>query len=62
MINGLYVAFYYGGGALGSFLPGYIYRGFGWAGFILALCLVVAFALLLALRLARVVPEATISR
>ena len=26
IVNGLYVAFYYGGGTVGSFLPGYAYR------------------------------------
>lgn len=34
MVNGLYVAFYYGGGAVGSFLPGFVYRAWGWGGFI----------------------------
>ena len=28
--NGLYVSFYYFGGALGSFVPGFIYMPFGW--------------------------------
>ncbi len=53
MINGLYVAFYYGGGAVGSFLPGYVYRGAGWVGFISVLLGVVLLALLLAVSLAR---------
>lgn len=53
MINGLYVAFYYGGGAVGSFLPGYVYRGAGWVGFISVLLGVVLVALLLAVSLAR---------
>jgi YNFM family putative membrane transporter len=34
MVNGLYVAFYYGGGMLGSSLPGPIYQQFGWPAFI----------------------------
>ena len=51
MVNGLYVSFYYGGGALGSFLPGYVYRDFGWTGFIIALAAVVMVALALALSL-----------
>lgn len=54
VVNGLYVSFYYGGGAVGSYLPGYLYRAFGWDGFILALCLVLVTALLLAVRLARI--------
>lgn len=34
--NGLYISFYYLGGALGSFLPGFVYIGFGWSSFLLA--------------------------
>jgi YNFM family putative membrane transporter len=52
MVNGLYVSFYYGGGALGSFLPGYVYRGFGWTGFVLVLAIVVLVAIALAAMLA----------
>ncbi len=37
IVNGLYVAFYYGGGVLGSFAPGLIYERFGWELFILLL-------------------------
>ncbi len=51
--NGLYVAFYYGGGAIGSYLPGYAYRGFGWGGFIALLIGVVFAALLFAVYLSR---------
>ncbi len=40
MVNGLYVAFYYSGGAIGSFAPGLVYRQFGWQGFLLSLALV----------------------
>ena len=54
MVNGLYVAFYYSGGAVGSYLPGYAYRGFGWSGFMAVLIVVLAIALLLALRLSRI--------
>lgn len=53
VVNGLYVAFYYGGGAVGSYLPGYAYRGFGWGGFITVLVVVLLIALLLAVRLSR---------
>jgi YNFM family putative membrane transporter len=52
MVNGLYVAFYYGGGAIGSFLPGYVYKGFGWTGFVAMLVIVVLIALALAINLA----------
>ena len=31
MVNGLYVASYYAGGVLGSYLPGLVYERFGWA-------------------------------
>ncbi len=40
MTNGLYVAFYYAGGSIGSFAPGIIYRHFGWNGFLILLALV----------------------
>ena len=62
MVNGLYVAFYYGGGALGSILPGYVYRGFGWVGFISVLVVVVVVALLLAVSLVRGDSIATTNR
>lgn len=51
VVNGLYVSFYYGGGVIGSYLPGYLYRGFGWTGYMLALILIVILAFMLALRL-----------
>lgn len=57
VINGLYVAFYYGGGAIGSYLPGYAYRGFGWGGFVLVLTGVVLLALVCSLRLSRLLAE-----
>lgn len=53
VVNGLYVAFYYGGGAIGSYLPGYVYRDFGWNGFVLLLCAVLLIALSLAVYLSR---------
>ncbi|MDF1580086.1 MAG: MFS transporter [Desulfuromonadales bacterium] len=37
IVNGLYVAFYYGGGVVGSWLPGYVYHYAGWTIFLLAL-------------------------
>ncbi|MDX2480292.1 MAG: MFS transporter, partial [Desulfuromusa sp.] len=40
MTNGLYVAFYYAGGSIGSFAPGIIYRHFGWNGFLILLALI----------------------
>jgi YNFM family putative membrane transporter len=53
VVNGLYVSFYYGGGAIGSYLPGYAYRGFGWDGFVAVLLVVLVIALLLAVHLSR---------
>lgn len=35
MVNALYVAFYYTGGAIGSYLPGFIYVKYGWNVFLL---------------------------
>ncbi|MFP4683092.1 MAG: MFS transporter [Ectothiorhodospira sp.] len=37
VVNGLYIAFYYAGGALGSFLPGYVYHGLGWHAYLAVL-------------------------
>ncbi|MCB1786545.1 MAG: MFS transporter [Chromatiaceae bacterium] len=34
LVNGLYVSAYYAGGALGSYLPGFIYQRVGWPAFI----------------------------
>lgn len=51
IVNGLYVAFYYAGGSIGSFLPGYAYRYFGWNGFLALLLLVAGVGLLFTLRL-----------
>lgn len=35
MINALYVSFYYAGGAIGSYLPGFIYVKYGWNFFLI---------------------------
>ncbi|MFP4315906.1 MAG: MFS transporter [Desulfovibrionales bacterium] len=48
VVNGLYIAFYYLGGTLGSYLPGFIYRDFGWEVFVLCLSGVLGLAVLLA--------------
>ncbi|MEF2144572.1 MAG: MFS transporter [Desulfovibrionaceae bacterium] len=48
VVNGLYIAFYYAGGACGSFAPGLIYHAFGWNVFLAAVLCVVGLALLLA--------------
>ena len=62
VVNGLYVSFYYGGGAVGSYLPGFAYRGYGWSGFVLVLMIVLVVALLLAWHLARTAALLRISR
>lgn len=46
MVNGLYVGFYYGGGALGSWLPGLVFRDWGWGAFLALLGLVAGFGLI----------------
>ncbi len=53
VVNGLYLSFYYAGGALGSYLPGYVYRHLGWTAFVLGLCALQAVALVLAAGLRR---------
>jgi YNFM family putative membrane transporter len=45
MVNGLYVAFYYMGGTLGSYLPGLIYEKYNWTAFICVLLTMTAFGL-----------------
>jgi len=37
LINGAYISIYYSGGVLGSYLPGIIYKNFGWEFFIACL-------------------------
>ena len=51
--NGLYVSFYYMGGALGSFLPGFVYNYLGWIAFLCSLGVVCAFSLAFAIMLAK---------
>ena len=46
--NGLYVAFYYGGGTVGSFVPGIAYRQWGWGAFLAVLAAVALAGLALA--------------
>ena len=43
VVNGLYVSIYYISGALGSWLPGYIYDRFGWSNLILVFTLILFF-------------------
>ena len=52
VVNGLYVSSYYAGGALGSVLPGYWYRAYGWGALVGSLLLMIAFAAIAATRVA----------
>lgn len=49
VVNGLYVAFYYGGGVIGSSVPGLLYHRFGWHGFLVLLLVTAGCGLLLAI-------------
>lgn len=49
LINALYLCFYYFGGTLGSYLPGFIYQRFGWNAYVLSLCLVILVGIAFAL-------------
>jgi YNFM family putative membrane transporter len=40
VVNGLYVSIYYFSGAMGSWLPGYLYEGLSWNGMILVFLLI----------------------
>lgn len=46
IVNGLYIALYYAGGASGSFFPGLIYRNFGWHIYLIVLCGLVCIAMI----------------
>ncbi|MCV6638572.1 MFS transporter [Candidatus Albibeggiatoa sp. nov. NOAA] len=51
LVNGLYIACYYAGGALGSYVPNYLYRFAGWEIYLLFLLSLVGIALGLAYNL-----------
>jgi YNFM family putative membrane transporter len=53
IVNGLYISFYYAGGALGSWFPAMIYSQFGWEWFILFLALVCAVGIFFTYRLTK---------
>lgn len=56
-VNGLYLAVYYMGGALGSYLPGFVYMRWGWNSLVLSLCVLLAMSFVAAWRLQRLVPQ-----
>ena len=43
VVNGIYVSIYYFSGALGSWLPGYLFEGIGWQGMTIVFMLILAF-------------------
>lgn len=43
VVNGVYVSIYYFSGALGSWLPGYLFDGIGWQGMIIVFMSILAF-------------------
>jgi YNFM family putative membrane transporter len=51
VVNGLYVATYYGGGVIGSYVPGLVYVTHGWSAFLMVLLAAGAVAALAALSL-----------
>lgn len=51
LINGLYVSAYYSGGALGSWLPGFVLQAYGWTAFIWLLTTLLVGVLVLSLLL-----------
>lgn len=51
VVNGLYLSFYYVGGAVGTSAPGIVYEHFGWEVFVLLLTGVLLLALVLAVSL-----------
>lgn len=51
VVNGLYISFYYAGGALGVYLPGHLYRHFGWGAYLTVLLGMLSVSLVLACRL-----------
>ena len=51
--NGMYISSYYCGGALGSFLPGFIYSAFGWHVFLTVLSIFILISITLIYQLKR---------
>ena len=53
MVNGLYIACYYAGGSLGSWLPGLVYRSAGWNVFLVVNLAILMLSAVLIFQLAR---------
>ncbi len=45
VVNGLYLSFYYSGGALGGWLPGFVYRAGGWSVYVAVLLVALSLAI-----------------
>ncbi len=56
-VNGLYLSIYYMGGALGSYIPGFIYEYYGWTTFIAFLGVLLLAALVASLGLEKHTPQ-----
>lgn len=54
VVNGLYISFYYSGGALGAYLPGFVLRAQGWTSYMLVLCSVFCAGVICLLGLRRI--------
>ncbi|MGE4297263.1 MAG: MFS transporter [Desulfovibrionaceae bacterium] len=53
VVNGLYLSFYYTGGAMGSYLPGFLFDRYGWNAFVGGMACVVGVALAIVLLVVR---------
>lgn len=53
LVNGAYIATYYSGGVLGSYLPGIVYKHFGWENFIITLLFMIFVAFLSILKISK---------
>ncbi len=51
LVNGAYISIYYSGGVLGSYLPGIVYKNFGWHMFIFTLLVVISIGIFSIFRL-----------
>ncbi len=54
VVNGLYLSFYYAGGALGAYLPAFVLRAQGWTTYVLVLCVCFSIGVVCLLGLRRI--------
>jgi YNFM family putative membrane transporter len=55
--NGVYICFYYTGGTMGSFLPGFVFEHYGWQMFLASLLCMLTLALFFVRRLKHAVGD-----